>query len=694
MRISILITVVLFYFVPIFAQSLNDYERAAKTAFDKKDYFNAAYYYDIVLQSRKKPAIYYQSAEANRLSYAYQKAAAAYEIVLKSEEKSKYPLIYFHYGGVLKHLARYEEATAAFSNFEKNYTTADYYQQKAQQEILSCRFAQSLKLNPNDSIIIVRLGDNINSEYSDFAASEQDSFLYFSSLQYKRERAADEKREKGSPKRLIAKLLRIPNPYYSIPNSPVSVPNNENSVPNSPEAVFLAELNTESDHNANLCWAADNKTVFFTRCEGKDNEIRCDIYVAEWDFSLNKFINISKLDNNVNAAGKNSTHPRLGYTKNGKKPLLYYATDRVGGRGKMDIWAAEWQGGYKFAPAFNLGQIINTIDDEISPFYNQKTAELYFSSNWHLGLGGFDVFKSRQTADNWQNPVNLGLPYNSAANDLYFIINNNDTSGYLASNRVGSMTLAGESCCNDLYRYGYKADKKPPLDTPRVDTPLLVINTPNKPDFPNNAPKIPPTKTDTTPIDLTELNKMLPLRLYFHNDEPDSNSTATSTNQPYEYPYQAYMDMKRLYQDNHATQFAPEAEPVVMQQISNFFENEVKGEYNRMNYFFDEILKLLDKGARLEIVIQGYTSPRTTERYNQNLSMRRISSVKKQLFIYQNGIFLKHFQQGHFSVKEQANGENLAPKGIAEAIEDPRNSIFSVEASRERRAEIIVVQKK
>ncbi len=676
----------------LFAQSLNDYQRAAEEAFAKKDYFNAAYYYDIVLQSRKKTAIYYQSAEANRLSYAYQKAAKAYEMVRNSEDKSKYPLLEFHYGSVLKHLARYEDAAAAFSRFEKSYTTADYYQQKARQEFLSCNYANTIKDKPNDSIIIVRLGDNINSEYSDFSASEQDSFIYFSSLKYKRERAEDEKKEKGNPKRLIAKLLRIPNPYYINPASPSSVPSDA-------EATFLAELNTESDHNANLSWAADNKTVFFTRCEGKDNEIRCDIYTAEWDFSLNKFVNIIKLDNSINAVGKNSTHPQLVYQKELKKYLLYYATDRAEGLGKMDIWAAEWQGGYKFAPAFNLGATINTIDDEVCPFYNLKTDELYFSSNWHLGLGGFDVFKSKRLGNTlWQNPTNLGLPYNSAANDLYFIINDNDTSGYLASNRVGSMTLAGESCCNDIYRYGYKSDKKPPLDTPKVDTPLLVVNIPNKdpknPATPNTRPDIPNTKIDTPTFDLTDLNKMLPLRLYFHNDEPDSNSTAATTDKPYEYPYQDYMDMKKLYQDNHATQFAPETQPMVMQQISNFFEDEVKGEYNRMNYFFDEILKLLDKGARLEIVIQGYTSPRTTEQYNKNLSMRRIASVKKQLFIYKNGIFLKHFQQGHFSVKEQPNGETLAPKGIADAIDDPRNSIFSVEASRERRAEIVVLQKK
>ena len=136
-----------------------------------------------------------------------------------------------------------------------------------------------------------------------------------------------------------------------------------------------------------------------------------------------------------------------------------------------------------------------------------------------------------------------------------------------------------------------------------------------------------------------------------------------------------------------------EKQILVTKKINDFFDLEVKGEYARMNAFFKAILGLLEAGISLEVQIKGYTSPRSYEGYNVQLAHRRITSVRKQFFIYENGIFIKFFQKGLLTVTELPLGESTAPKGISDAFNDPKNSIYSVEASKERRAEIVILQR-
>jgi hypothetical protein len=700
-------------------QSLKAYEKAADESYETQDYYNAAKYYELVLESKKKTDIYYKFAESSRKTYSYGKAAKAYETVMRDvKEKAKYPLAELHYATCLKHLARYDDAYAAFNSFIASYDVEDNNRKKAIQELQSCTVAKILASTPNDSIIIYSAGDLINTEYSDFAPSQKHDLFFYSSLRFKKELPKNKKEKERV--RLVAKIL----------SADLKNPSN-----------LVSSLNQDDMHAANMSWSEDGKTVFFTRCTGeKTDSINCVIWTADWEEKDSSFINVRRLPDAVNLAGSNNTHPHVTFMDDLGKSFMFFSSDRAGGQGGMDIWAAEWKGVDSWGQPFNLGRTLNSAGDESTPFFHKPTQYLYFSSDWHHGMGGSDIFKSKRIGNTvWQIPENLGLPYNSAANDLYFIINSNDTSGYLASNRAGSMVLAGESCCNDIYRFGYKSNQQPPvvvkIDTPKVDTPVVVkvdtpvvvkvdtpvvvkvdtpvvvkvdtpvvvkIDTPVvvKVDTPKvDTPKV-VVKIDTPPtnIDLTsklqELNKMLPLTLYFHNDEPDSNTTATSTDKPYELPYLDYIQMKPIYKEQHAAQFSPEKRALVLQNIDDFFELDVKGEYNRMNFFFDKVLELLEAGASLDITIKGYTSPRSNEGYNNALAKRRITSVRKQLFIYKNGIFMQYFQAGKLSVNNQPIGETQAPSGISDDINDPQNSIFSIDAAKERRAEIIVIQRK
>jgi hypothetical protein len=129
--------------------------------------------------------------------------------------------------------------------------------------------------------------------------------------------------------------------------------------------------------------------------------------------------------------------------QNNGKEILYFASNRTGGRGGMDLWYVERPlsaTGNVFASPINLGPNINTMGDEMTPYFSAGEGTLYFSSNGQTSIGGFDIFTSKGDLSTWAPADNLGLPYNSPADDYYYIKHNDGEGGFLVSNRI----VAGE----------------------------------------------------------------------------------------------------------------------------------------------------------------------------------------------------------------------------------------------------------
>ena len=722
------------------AQNLRSYEKAGDQAYERAEYYTALYFYEIVLAKKAKPNLQYKYAQAARQAYAYDKASQAYAKVLNSPEKNLFPEAELYYALTLKHQARYAEAQQAFQNFAQSYQGPDTLKKlKAQKEIIACEKAQILQKQTRPDIFVQRLNNKINTDYSDFSPIWVDSFFYYSSMSFEPAEEKNKKKDKKNKNSLqredlaknkVAKILRAQNDQS--------------------QGYPLPIINAPDRHNANPTVSADGQRLYFSRCQAQRNDsLICQIYLARRQAN-GEWGNPRKLPAPVNPddCPCTNTQPHLAYDPETQREWLFWASNRQGGYGGLDLYKVEvFNQGSNFGLARNLGPEINSPEDEITPFLHWPSKTLYFASDWHEGFGGFDLFSATWLNDSlWTKPQNLGLPFNSAANDMQLYLR--DSIGYLASNRSGSLTLVGESCCNDIYRFSLPPNRPipappssehPPLvqvdkpqtttnDPPQpnqpepplvqVDKPQTTTNDPPQPNQPEpplvqvdkpqtttndppqpNQPEPPLTQVDTPQKEqiitskMQELNQMLPLRLYFHNDEPDSNSRATTTLKPYDLPYFFYLDLEDEYVQEHGRQFSPEMRPVAQAKVREFFTYEVKGEYNRMNQFFDKILELLDLGITLEIHIKGYTSPRSNEAYNDALAQRRITSVRKQLFIYKNGIFMKHFQAGRFSVKELPLGERQSPRGVNDRMDDPANSIYSVEASRERRAEIVVIRR-
>jgi hypothetical protein len=461
----------------------------------------------------------------------------------------------------------------------------------------------------------------------------------------------------------------------------------------------------------------------------------------------------------VNAKTGTSTHPAVGFDSLDNKMYLYFASDRDGGQGKMDIWAVEIMGNDKYGDPFNLGPGINTEGDEATPFFHTTSQLLYFSSKWHPGLGGYDIFKSEKENGNWTEPKNLGVPLNSAANDLYFYISPQvDTFGYFSSNRPGSKVLTGESCCNDIYALvlptviepGEPIDliasndpdpipePEPVVEPDPVPEPIVApepepepivepepepepIVAPEPEPEPEPEPIVEPepepivapepepepivapepepiVEPEPEPIvepePVTEptveaLEEMLPLTLYFHNDEPDKDTWNTTTKKSYSETYVSYFALKTEYKIEYAAQYnGVEEQGKAQEKVDGFFKNKVQLEFERMNEFLDQVGKILKNGEALELHVRGFCSPRATTSYNVNLAKRRIVCMKNQIKKHNAGDLKNYLDSGKLRIVELPIGESQAPAGISDDYNDPRNSVYSPEASQERKVHI------
>jgi outer membrane protein OmpA-like peptidoglycan-associated protein/tetratricopeptide (TPR) repeat protein len=130
-------------------------------------------------------------------------------------------------------------------------------------------------------------------------------------------------------------------------------------------------------------------------------------------------------------------HPSL--TKDGK--TLYFASDKPGGYGGVDLYVSTREIGGQWGTPVNLGPKINTTGDEMFSFIAEDNT-LYFASNGHLGLGGLDVFsatniKTGNKMTTWSDPENLGFPINTNADDFGYVIHKDNKKGYFCSNRDG-----------------------------------------------------------------------------------------------------------------------------------------------------------------------------------------------------------------------------------------------------------------
>lgn len=186
-------------------------------------------------------------------------------------------------------------------------------------------------------------------------------------------------------------------------------------------------------HDASASITKDGKTIYFTRNNFTDKEFKksesgvnfLKIYRSEKDAEGN-WQDPEELP--FNSDDYSCAHPVLDPAED----KLYFASNMPGTKGKSDIFEVEIRSNGEFGEPVNLGSTINTSGRESFPYLNEDGL-LFFSSNGHPGLGGYDVFVSE--IDQLNEPMNLGRPINSPKDDISFIIDASTKIGFFATNR-------------------------------------------------------------------------------------------------------------------------------------------------------------------------------------------------------------------------------------------------------------------
>tara|TARA_R110001592_G_scaffold237306_13_gene496444 strand:+ start:19433 stop:21637 length:2205 start_codon:yes stop_codon:yes gene_type:complete len=407
------------------------------------------------------------------------------------------------------------------------------------------------------------------------------------------------------------------------------------------ETLTQIEINPAYGNVTNIQFY--NEIAYLTIC--KDG--LCNLYSANYNKNY-RLKNVAPIKE-LNLEGYSTTQAFVFKLKN--TDMMLFSSNRPSLSGGFDIYLSyrmrtEWS-----APKL-LPKTINTPGNEITPFYRGN--QFYFSSDYHPSLGGFDIFSATTTTFiDFKDVENLGTPFNSVANDLYFKIYPEGKQGLLSSNRLGSIEGSSATCCNDIYQFPW-----PPklLEIKKEKTTLTQEESETA--YYNNL--------------IDELKAILPLTLYFHNDIPLPNKTVPTYSQTY-FPYKR-MDTEYI-RENYST------------DNTNFFNNTLPFEYSKLQVFTSLIQEIFKSDLNIEFTIKGFASPLASKNYNDALSQRRINSFINELFAYKAGLFEAY--RSNISINQLPFGETKSATGVSDDKSDPRNSIYAFEALRERKIEII-----
>ena len=181
---------------------------------------------------------------------------------------------------------------------------------------------------------------------------------------------------------------------------------------------ITAQLNAGEDCSSSSL-NSDGTELFLYKTDNYDG----NIYSS--NFLNGAWTPIKKLNKNINTKFYES-HASI--SADGKK--LYFTSNRDGGQGNLDIYVSEKDASGEWGPAVNMGAAINTPFNEDTPFITQNDSVLYFSSEGHSSMGGYDIFKSQKIGNVWKTPTNVGFPINTTDDDKFFQPVNNGKNAY------------------------------------------------------------------------------------------------------------------------------------------------------------------------------------------------------------------------------------------------------------------------
>lgn len=346
---------------------------------------------------------------------------------------------YLDYANCLHKSNRYEEAIVCYNEFKNRGLTknsfAELLRGNIDRKIRQCEFAIAETKEANEkSILVKNMGSKTNtdqSEYSSVYLEKSNVLLY--TTRYKD--ARKEKKYKD-------------NRYFE---NEYMLNLGADSTGSKLASDKLKEIRKK--HNSFVSKSSSEDTIVLYR----ENKLWYSTYENE------TFTKPVLFDKSINFA---NYQPHGVFTKDGKT-FIFSARDKKG-KGELDLYQSNLTADSSWSEAELLSDVINTTKNEDSPFLSEDGNTLYFASKGHNGFGAYDLFKSEKENGVWTTPVNLGLPINSASDDIYLSINKEENKGYLSSNRIG-----GKGAMDIYYLQDFT---KPTFDCEPYPNELFTVN--------------------------------------------------------------------------------------------------------------------------------------------------------------------------------------------------------------------------
>lgn len=388
------------------------------------------------------------------------------------------------------------------------------------------------------------------------------------------------------------------------------------------KAVPLGPPVNSPDNEGAQCLSADGRLLFFTGCGRPDGLGSCDIYMSVkqkgvWSEPVN-------LGSPVNT-GSWESQPSLSADGH----WLYFASNRNGGKGRMDIWRAEKlavspEGYPVYGKVTNLERV-NSPGNDLSPFIHADGKTLYFASDYWPGMGGKDLFSFRLDSAGMKSPQNLGYPLNTSADEEGLFVEVSGERGWFNADKK-------DSCGRDIYSFLMPQALKP--------DPVSWVKG-----------KVFNTKTNqliSCDIVLNDLvtNTLIVHQYPFENEGEFLFCLPSGHNYGFNISKQGYLfhsenfNLLETYNRQKPMTLAIGLDPIetgkttILRNI--FFETDSFNIKPESKVQLLEMVDFMRNNPSLVIEIGGHTDTQGSENYNLTLSGKRAESVVK--YLIENGI--------------------------------------------------------
>jgi outer membrane protein OmpA-like peptidoglycan-associated protein/tetratricopeptide (TPR) repeat protein len=523
-----------------------------------------------------------------------------------------------YYLGRLYHLSsRWDEAITAYRSYQQTLNT-DPSKNKLKIEdmnrkIAECINGKEFSKNP-ERVFIDNLGSTVNSpdpEYTPIITADESTMLFTSCRSTTTGGTKDDDRWAED----LYKTEYV-NGKWTTP-------------------VNMGKPVNSEEHDATAGVSPDGQRLYVYRATNNG-----DLY--ESLLKGNVWTEPERMNKNINSDGHEST---VSLSGDGKK--LYFISDKKeeGAVGHRDIWYSTMDEKGKWGKSTNMGPAINTRYGEEGVFVHADGKTIYFSSQGHKSMGGYDIFKIVFENGKWSDPINLGYPINGPDDDVFFVISASGKHGYYASNKGDGM---GEK---DIYKITFLGPEKP-LAFSNEDNLLAGRTQPVKQ---VQAQQTVPVQTAQVTIlkgTITDINTKKPLGATIEivdnsRNEVVASMTANTATGKYlavlpsgkNYGIAVKMDGYLFHSENFDIPAGAnyqevvkdvEMKPIVVGStivLKNVFFDYNKATLKSESFIeLDRVVKLLNENPTMRIELSGHTDALGTETYNQKLSEDRAKS--------------------------------------------------------------------